>query len=327
MDRASLCRGIARRALFALPALTAGRARAQARVWRVGSLHLAPWSAQHHEAFREGLRRAGVLEGRHITLDPAGHGLRREQFVAHARALVDQDVDVIHTSGDAGIQAALEATSRIPILAMTDDLVRAGFAQSYARPGGNVTGVSLLATELDAKRQEILVELLPRARRLAALGDALLLQPPTTARLEAVARSQGAVLEVIGVRTPEDIGPAIDAVRARGAEGLNVLATPLLFNNRARVFERVAAHRLAAIYQWPDMAREGGLLAYGPNMVQLYRDRMAPLLLRLLGGAAPGTLPIEQPTRFELVVNQRVAVGLGLEIPLTLLSRADDVIE
>ncbi|UPY38846.1 ABC transporter substrate-binding protein [Sediminicoccus sp. KRV36] len=320
-------RAISRRALAWLVPASPALAQPAGRPWRVGSLHLAPWTAPHHIGFREGLRLLGLEDGRQVTLDPAGHGLRREQFAAHARALVAQGVDAIHTSGDAGIEAARQATPSIPILAMTDDLVRAGFAASYARPGGNVTGVSLLAAELDEKRQEVLAELLPGARRIAALGDALLMTPGRAAALEAGATLRGLTLDLRLVRTPEEIGPAITALHGAGAEGLNLLATPLLFNNRAIIYERVAALRLPAVYQWPDMAREGGLAAYGPNMVGLYRERMAPMLLRLLRGASPATLPIEQPIRFELVLNRRTAETLGLDLPLPLLSRAEDVIE
>lgn len=290
-------------------------------------MHLAPWTAPHHVALRAALARLGYVEGQNLWLDPAGHGLRREGFAVHAEALVRQGVDVIHTSGDAGIEAARAATARIPILGLADDLVRGGFAAGYAQPGGNVTGISILAFELDGKRQELLLELVPETRRLAAIGDAQQLFRHRIAAMEQAARQRGVTLDLRMVRSPEEIGPTVTAMREAGAEALNVLASPLLFNNRAILFERVAALRLPAIYQWPSMAREGGLLAYGPNIVRLYAERIAPMLARLLGGASPATLPIELPTHFELVVNRRVAEGLGIAVPLGLITRADEVIE
>jgi len=317
---------IARRALLATMA-PPGLARAQTRMLRVGSLHLAPWTAPHHVAFRAALARAGLVEGQTLDLDPAGHGLRREQFEAHAEARVREGIQLFHVSGDPAIRAALAASRSVAVLALTDDMVRSGLAASYAQPGGMITGVSILGAQLDRKRLELLLALVPEARRILALGDALLTGPAQVEAQREAAAQRGVALSVTLVRRPEEIAPALEAAKAAGAEAVNVLATPLLFNNRQILFERMAALRLPAIYQWPDMAREGGLAAYGPNIVQLYREQMAPMAARLLRGAPPASLPIEQPTRFELVLNLRTARSLGLAPPPPLLAQAEEVIE
>jgi putative tryptophan/tyrosine transport system substrate-binding protein len=190
-----------------------------------------------------------------------------------------------------------------------------------------LAGVSLLATELDGKRQELLIELLPGAHHIAALAD-----PNTTASrqlqaLEDAARAHGVKLSAQRIGKPEEIVGAIDAAKAASAAALNVLALPLLFAQRQLIFERVAALRLPAIYQWPEMAREGGLTGYGPSIVQLFRDVLSRQLVKLLQGAKPADLPIEQPTKFELVINLKTAKALGLTVPPILFAQADEVIE
>lgn len=297
------------------------------RVPRIGALFLTPWTAPAFVAFRAAMAQQGYAEGQGIAYDPEGHGLPRARFAAHAARLVERQVDLIMTSGDAGITAAMEATRRIPILCVTENLVLSGFARSFAQPGGNVTGVSVLASELDAKRQEILIGLLPGARRLAALGEAGQTAPEQLEAHRAAARRHGVELLVRLVREAGEIAPALAALREAGAEGVNVLGSTLLFAQRAVLFARCAALRLPAVYQWPGMAEEGGLVGYGPNLVGLYRDQVAPMAVRLLRGTPPASLPVEQPSRFELVINRHVAQALGLALPLDLLGRADAVID
>ena len=297
------------------------------RIYRIGHLYNSPYDAPHHAALRGELGRQGFVEGRNITYDRQGYGLRREQYAAHVAELVKGKVDVIAASGDAGIRAAQQATSTIPILGVADDMVGAGLVASLARPGGNTTGVSFLATELDGKRQALLMELLPGARRMAALADEQTSVPGKLQALRDLARARGVDLVVYPVGTVEAITPAIDAAKAAGAEGLNVLATPLLFNARRIIFERTAALALPAIYQWPDMAREGGLVAYGPSIVQIFRDELARQLVKLLRGAKPADLAVQQPTKFETAINMKTAKALGLTVPPLLLAQADEVIE
>ena len=223
--------------------------------------------------------------------------------------------------------AAQQATTTIPILGITDDMLGAGLVHSLAHPEGNTTGVSIFANELDGKRQELLLELIPRAQRIAALADSGTTSAEQLTALQDAARARGVAMTVPQVATPEQIEAAINAAKADGAEGLNVLATPLFFNNRKFIFDRTQALKLPAVYQWPEIAFDGGLLAYGPSIVQIYREQIVQMLAKLLHGTKPADMPVEQPIKFELVINLKTAKALGLTVPQTLLVRADEVIE
>jgi putative ABC transport system substrate-binding protein len=308
---------------------TAMRARAQqpVRVYRIGNLFSAPRDAPHHVVLRGELRRAGFIEGENLTIDEVGFGLAGAQFDEHAAELSSANVDVIMAGGDAAVETAQRATSEIPILALTDDMVGKGFVQSLAKPGGNTTGVTILASELDGKRQEILLEAVPGARRISALVDRNTSTESHVKELEQAAQSAGVELLVHLISRAEDIPAALDGVRSSGGDALNVLASALLFNNRTTILDRVATLRLPAIYQWPEMAARGGLIGYGPSIVQLYKDVQSRQLIRLLRGAKPADLPVEQPTKFELVINLKTAAALGLTVPQSILARADEVIE
>src|SRR5262245_3128015 len=219
------------------------------RSYRVGSLHMAPWDAPHHIALRRSLRRLGFVEGYNLSLDVKGYGLRREQFDEHAADLVNSKVDVVYCAGDAALRAAQRATSTIPIVGVTDDMLSAGFVSSLARPEGNMTGVSIFSSELDNKRQELLLELLPSVRRIAALADSATTSAGQLAILQDAAGKRGIAMNVHQVTKPEEIGSAIEAANASGAEALNVLATPLLFNSRKTVYAHTVALKMPAIYQ------------------------------------------------------------------------------
>jgi putative tryptophan/tyrosine transport system substrate-binding protein len=297
------------------------------RTYRLGGLHQSPSDAPHQVALRDELRRTGFIEGQNLNVDWRGYGLRSEQLAEHAAEIVKVPVDVIVCGGDAAIRAAQQATATIPIVAITDDMVGSGLVRSLAKPGGNTTGVSILATELDGKRQEILMEVVPGLRRMAALADSNTTAPRQLQALQDAARARGVELSLHPVATPGEIAPAIDAAKTSRAAALNVLATPLLFNNRRIIFERAAALGMPAIYQWPEMAEEDGLVAYGPRLVQIYRELMTRLVVKILRGARPADLPIEQPTRFELVINLQTAKAIGHEVPAGLVLRADRVIE
>jgi putative ABC transport system substrate-binding protein len=297
------------------------------RIYRLGCLFSSPRDASFLVALFDELRRLGFVEGQNLMVDPRGFGLRIEQDSEVAAELVKARVDVILLGGDVGIRIVQQATATIPILGVTEDMVGSGLVRSMARPGGNTTGVSLLATELDGKRQEMLVAIVPGARRIAALADANTTAPRELQALEDAARARGIELSIHRIAKPDEIIGAIDAAQAAGAQGFNVLASPLLFVKRRSILERVAALRLPAIYQWPETAEEGGLAAYGPRIVQLYRDVFARQLVKLLQGAKPAELPVEQPTKFELVINLKTASALGLTVPQWILGLADEVIE
>jgi putative tryptophan/tyrosine transport system substrate-binding protein len=198
---------------------------------------------------------------------------------------------------------------------------------SLAKPDGNTTGVTILATELDGKRQEILMEAVPEARRMAALADSNTTAPGRLQALQESARARGVELLIYRVEKPEEIAGAIETAKNSGAAALNVLATSFLFNNRQIILRQVTTLRLPTIFQWPETSEEGGLIGYGPRLAQLYREIMARQLVKLLLGAKPADLPVEQPTKFELAINLKTARALGLSVPRTLLARADDVIE
>ena len=305
----------------------AARGQQPGRIYRLGSLHSAPRDAPHQAALLDDLRRLGFAEGQNLAVDWNGYSLSAEQFEQHAVELVNAGVDVIAAGGDAAVRAAQRATTSIPILALTDDMVGQGFVRSLAQPGGNITGVTILASELDGKRQEILIEAVPGVRRIAALADTHTTTPSRLTELEDAARARGVALSIHRVGRSEEIANAIDAAKAADAGALNVLASALLFNNRTVIFDRVAALRLPAVYQWPEMAEQGGLIGYGPLIVQLYRDIMSRQLAKLLRGIKPADLPVEQPTRFELVINLKAAKAIGHEVPAGLVLRADKVIE
>jgi putative tryptophan/tyrosine transport system substrate-binding protein len=270
---------------------------------------------------------ADRFDPRPSGVDLAGYGLAVEQFEQHAAELVKTRVDVIMAGGDAAVRAVQRATTEIPILALTDDMVGQGFVRSLAQPGGNTTGVTILASELDGKRQEILIEAVPGVRRVATLADTNTTPPSALRTLEDAARARGVELSVRPVARREEISSAVDVAKVSGAGALNVLGSALLFNNRSIIFERVAALRLPAIYQWPEMAEQGGLIGYGPLLVQLYRDIMSRQLAKLLRGVKPADLPVEQPTRFELIINLQAAKAIGHDVPAPLVLRADKVIE
>jgi len=256
--------------------------------------------------------------------------VRRSDLAERVAALVKAAPDAIVAGPELPLRALQAVTRTVPLIGMTEDMVAAGLAASLARPGGNITGISLLSPELDGKRQDILVEAVPGARRMAALADSNVTPPRHLQTLQDAARRRGVELSVFGVARPEEIVPAINGAKASGAEAINFLATPLFSvpgsrNNRV-VIERVAELRLPAIYQWPETAEQGGLVGYGPRFTQVYRQR-ARLLVKVLRGAKPADLPVEQPTNFEMVINLKTAKTIGQDLPAGLVLRADVVIE
>jgi putative tryptophan/tyrosine transport system substrate-binding protein len=296
------------------------------RIYRIGFVSAAPREEAWYTAFFEELHGLGFVEGQNLTVIPGGFGVRNELLSEVAAALGRAAPDAIVAAGPIAARAAQAATKTIPILAASDDMVGDGLVPSMRRPGGNTTGVSLIAFELDGKRQDLLMELVPGAHRIAALADPHVATPQHLQFLSDAARGHGVEVSVFSARTPEEIVPAMNEAKASGAEGLNVLATPLFFFNRRLVITHAAELRLPAMYQWPEMAEQGGLAGYGPRITQWFRQ-LARLLVQVLRGANPSELPVEQPTRFELVVNLQAAKAIGHEIPAGLALRADKVIE
>ena len=237
--------------------------------------------------------------------------------------------DAILAGPELPLRALQALTRTVPLVGMTEDMLAAGLVTSLARPGGNITGISLLSPELDGKRQDILHEVIPDARRMAALADSNVSRSHLQALQEAAQR-RGIELSVIGVAGPEEIVPAINSAKAAGAEAINFLASPLFSvpgtRNNIVVTERVADLRLPAIYQWPETAESGGLMGYGPRFTQVWRQR-ARLIVKIFRGISPADLPVEQPTNFELVINLKAAKMIGHDVPAGLVLRANGVIE
>jgi putative ABC transport system substrate-binding protein len=295
-------------------------------IWTGMSPQVSNWVA-----FFDELGKAGFVEGKNLIVDRRVVdwrvvGLRPEQTVASLAELVQLAPDVLVTTAPPLIVAAQAATRTIPTLGIADDMVASGFVPSLARPGGNLTGISILASELDGKRQEILMQLVPASHHVAVLADLSTKGPAELEALRGATAARGVALSIFPVRDPEEIGSAIDAAQAAGATALNVLASPILHNNRKIILDRSAALRLPAIYQWPETAEEGGLAAYGPRFTKVNRQ-LARQLVKLLHGVKPANLPVEQPTEFELVINLRTAKAIGLVVPPALLDLANEVIE
>ena len=313
----------------ALPLFRVPVARAQeaGRTYRIGGLSAGPRGAPYWLAVFDELRRTGFIEGQNLTIEWHQYGSRVDLIPEFAAKLVKAKVDVIVATGDAAIRAVQQATTAIPVLGTTDDMVGSGMVNSLARPDGNITGTSLLSTELDGKRLEILIEALPGLRHMAALADSKTTAAPRLRSLQNAAQERGIELSVHQIAEPDEIPDALEAAKDSGAAAINVLSSPLLYGNRQIIIQRAAKLRLPAIYQFPEVAEEGGLIGYGPSIIRMFRELVAPMLIKLLRGAKPADLPIEQPTKFELAVNLKAAKVIGLTIPESFLARADEVIE
>jgi putative tryptophan/tyrosine transport system substrate-binding protein len=305
----------------------AGRAQETGRVYRVAYLGPSTPNAAPQAAFFAALAELGFVEGQNLEVDARGYAQHPGQYEKTAHELVAAKMDLIVCGGPEAGRAAREATTTIPILVNTDDMVGEGLVKSIARPDGNVTGVSVRSPNLDGKRFEILLELLPAARRIEALAGADTANERHFDELRASAKARGIEFFIRAASSYGDIAPAIEAAKSARAEGLNVLGSAMLFGGRKVIFERTAALGLPAIYQWPEDAHEGGLIGYGPSITHIYAEQLSRMAAKLLRGALPADLPVELPDRFDLAVNQKVANALGLKIPLAILAQADEVIE
>jgi ABC-type uncharacterized transport system substrate-binding protein len=283
--------------------------------------------SQRLDAFLKRLRELGWTEGRTVAIEYAWGQGSSERFAEIAADFVRLKVDVIVTAGTPNVIAAKQATSVIPIVfAVAGDPIANNLVASLARPGGNVTGLSTVATDLAGKRLELLREAVPGFRRLAIIGNvANSLAVLEMSEVQAAAARFGLEAAALEIRRAEDIAPAFEALRG-GADALYVVADPLINTNRARIHTLAMGARLPAIYNAKEHVEAGGLMSYGPNFPELYR-RAAEYVDKILRGAKPADIPVEQPTKFDLVVNLTTAKALGLDIPPTLLARADEVIE
>ena len=300
-----------------------------ARASQIGYLGTSSPSTAPHalEAFRQGLRGLGYLEGQNIVVEYRWAQGRQERLSGLAAELVRLNVDVIVAPNTQAALAARAATRTIPIVfAGVADPVGTGLVTSLARPGGNVTGLSFLSPELSAKQLELLKEAVPKTSRVAVLwnpgnpGLALTLR-----EAEVAARALGVQVQLLEARGPDEIDSAFLAMTRERADGLLILGDAVFLLHRTRIVGLAAKSRLPAMYNFKEFVDAGGLMAYAANLADLFR-RAAVYVDKILKGAKPGDLPVEQPTRFELVVNLKTARALGLTIPQSVLIRADEVI-
>jgi putative tryptophan/tyrosine transport system substrate-binding protein len=325
MDRRTFIGGVA---FGLLVAPLASLAQQVGKVYRVGMLETTPMAmnAANLDAFRQQLRELGYVEGRNLIIEYRSADGRSERFAGLAAELVNMKVDLIVARGSLATQAAKNATRTIPVvMAPVGEPLQ--FVASLARPGGNVTGLSSLTVGTEAKRLGLLRELLPGSKRIAVLYN--LDNPANRSEwkdLETAAPSMSVTLQLLDVREPEGLEPALTAASQQHADGLIVGQDGLFQAYRKQVAELAAKYRLPAIYRSMEPVEAGGLMAYGPNYPDIYR-RAAIYVDKILKGANPGDLPIEQPTKFELIINLKTAKALGITFPPPLLLRADEVVQ
>jgi putative ABC transport system substrate-binding protein len=315
--------------LSAAIAVSVAEAQPPAKVARIGVLTLSVASSTPtFDAFRQGLREHGYTEGQNVAVEFRFAQGRPERLPAMAAELVKLKVEVIVTESVVAAREAKQATETIPIVtAVHGDPVGAGLVTSLTRPGGNVTGLSLLAPELSGKRLQLLKELTPKASRVAAIWNAA--NPAAAdflAETRAAAGSLGFQLQSVEVRSPPDLDSAFEAVTRARPSALITLPDGMLLANRTRIIEFAAKSRLAAVFPDREFAEAGGLMAYGPSLASNFR-RAAGYVDKILKGVKPSDLPIEQPTQFELVINLKTARTLGLSIPQSIAHRADRVLQ
>jgi putative ABC transport system substrate-binding protein len=313
----------------ALAAPFASRAQQQ-RVYRIGFLgnSTAALEANLVGPFREGLRELGYVEGRNIVIEYRWAEGKYERFPALIAELVARKVAVIVTAGTPAALAVQRAAATIPlVMVAVGDPVGTGLVASLARPGGNSTGLTSIAPDLEGKRMELLREIVPKLARVS-----FLLNPDNAFHVgsEKQARAAAQVLHLdvqfIGVRADSDFDHAFDAIARERPDAFIVLADRVFLHNRGRIVDFAARNRLPAVYPYRELVEAGGLMSFGPNYAEMHR-RAAVYVDKILKGAKPSDLPVEQPTKFELIINPKSAKAIGLTIPQSLLLRADEVIQ
>ncbi len=297
------------------------------RTYRLGCLFTARGNDPVYIAFFNELRRGGFIEGQNLKVEYRVYGPHADLIPQYAAELVNTRVDVIAAGSTDAVRAVQKATKTIPIVGIAGDMLGLGFVNSLSRPDGNTTGVSILADEVDGKRQDILIEAVPGLRLMAVLAH---VEDHNAAKLDALQRTAHAhniEFSIHRVARAEEIAGAIDSAQASGATALNIIfSSPLFYFNRRLIIERTVAAHLPTIWEIAEVAEEGGFAAYGPRRSALY-EIMAQQIVKLLRGVKVADIPVEQATKFELVINLKAAKAMGIAVPESLLVRADKVIE
>ena len=316
-------------ALLSLPSVDLAQAQQAKKIPRIGYISAGTPSSQspYTEALRQGLRDLGYIDGQTIAIEYRYGQEKLERLPALIAELLSLKVDVIVTSGATSTRSAKEATNTIPIVMGQDpDPVGNGFVSSLSRPGGNITGLSSLVAEIGGKRLELLKEVVPRLSRVAVLGTST--NPGNVHQLKEIelAATQGGVqLQFLDVVGTKDIETGFQAATKRRADAVLVLGSPLLNSQRTKIAELAIKTRVPAMYSRSEFIEDGGLMTYGASIPDLYR-RAATYVDKILKGAKPADIPVEQPTKFEFIINLRAAKQIGLRIPPNVLARADRVI-
>lgn len=312
------------------PLCISAEAQQAAKIPRIGFLSStsAYTGARNFEAFREGLRELGYVDGKNISIEYRWAEGKLERLSDLAAALVSLKVDLIVVASGQAATAAKQATTTIPIvMAVSGDLVAMGLINSLARPGGNITGMTVYSPEVSGKRLELLKEAFPKVRKVAVLGD------PTTSlhqldwqELKAASRPLGIELQSLEIRSPNpDFKGAFAAASKGNADGFLTLSPPLMAFHQKEIVVLVATSRLPAIFHNVDFVDSGGLMSYGPNLADSFK-RAATFVDKILKGKKPADLPVEQPKKFDFIINLKAAKQIGLTIPPNVLARADRVI-
>jgi putative ABC transport system substrate-binding protein len=303
---------------------------AQGRTVTIGYLGNSSPSLESNavKAFRDGLRQHGYVEGQNLVIKYQWAEGQQERSAVLAAELVRLKPDVVVTAGTPGTLAAKQATQSIPIVtANVGDPVASGLVSSLAKPGGNVTGLATLNQELEGKRPEIFKQVIPKLSRVAVLRNPA--NPVTTILwkgMQSAAEGLGVKLQPFEVRGPNDLDGALATIKAARPQGLMLISDRFLIMYRASIVQFTVKNRLPGMFPYREFAQDGGLMTYGPDNTDMYR-RAATYVAKILGGAKPADLPMEQPTKFEFVINLKTAKALGLTIPPSVLARVDEVIQ
>ena len=316
--------------LLAAGVLSSAQAQQSGKVYRIGLLQAAAAEKPFIDGFRQGMRELGYVEGKHFTLESRAGYTNTQRISELAAELVHLKPDIIVVAGGPAIQAIKKATSTIPIvMRIGSDPVRAGVIASLARPGGNITGVASINLDLIGKRLELLMEVIPGIKRIAVLSassnHSLFIATDEYKEMDEAARAVGLTLQMVWAREPREIDEAFSAMTKQRLQALIVIPSPRYLQNRDLIVKRAANSRLPAIYPHSLFVENGGLLSYGPDFTNEYR-RTAVYVDKILKGAKPADLPVEQPKKFELIINLQTAKQIGLTIPPNVLARADKVI-